>query len=94
MGADYEEVVADGNVWVLTTDQRVAGLMVLSAKGDHIFVSNVAVANAYQGRGFGKRLLEHAQEQARLSSISELRLYTNERMSENLAIYAKLGREE
>lgn len=48
--------------------------MILSAKGDQIFVSNVAVANAYQRRGFGKRLLEHAQEQARLSSISELRL--------------------
>lgn len=24
IGADYEEVVADGTMWVLTTDQRVA----------------------------------------------------------------------
>jgi ribosomal protein S18 acetylase RimI-like enzyme len=61
---------------------------------DHMFVDNVAVAPGHQGRGLGRRLVLFAEERAREVGLSEIRLYTNEKMHENLAFYGKLGFEE
>ena len=94
MTADYERIVSHGKVLVLTVDGAAAGLMVLKTGVDHLLVSNVAVTSAYQGRGFGRSLLDHAEKHALRMNISELRLFTNELMHENVALYTKLGWEE
>ncbi|WP_165357486.1 GNAT family N-acetyltransferase [Sphingosinicella sp. CPCC 101087] len=94
MRADYEELVGRGDAWVLAIGDDVGGLIVLRTEADHLLVSNVAVAKAHQGRGFGRGLLDHAERRARQQGIDDLRLYTNALMHENLAIYAKLGWEE
>ncbi len=91
MNDDYAEHVERRTIWVLETSSGIAGLMVLRVDGHFVLVSNVAVSKAYQGRGFGKRLLDFADAFATQKGISELRLYTNELMHENLAIYSKLG---
>ena len=52
---------------------------------------NVAVLPAAQGRGIGARLLALAEEQARGLGLREIRLYTNEAMTENLAYYPRHG---
>lgn len=88
---DYAELVVTGCVWVVTAHDVVAGFIHLEAKTDHILVCNVAVAPHYQGQGLGKKLLEHAQGYARVHDVHELRLYTNEKMHENLALYSRLG---
>ena len=56
-----------------------------------LLVENVAVARSAQGRGLGRRLLEHAEDQALRLGLPETRLYTNAAMTENLAIYPRLG---
>ncbi len=94
MTANYEQIVGDGTMLVLTVGGVVAGLTVLKMGADHLLVSNVAVASAYQGRGFGRSLLDHAEMRASREGIGELRLFTNELMHENVAIYTKLGWEE
>ena len=44
-----------------------------------------------QRRGIGARLLELAEDRARQLRLGEIRLYTNEAMTENLAYYARHG---
>jgi GNAT superfamily N-acetyltransferase len=54
-------------------------------------VENVAVRPAAQGQGIGGRLLALAEQHARGLGLSEIRLYTNEAMTENLAYYPRRG---
>ena len=54
-------------------------------------VENVAVHPEHQGRGLGRALLELAEAEARRAGFDSLYLYTHEKMSENLALYAGIG---
>lgn len=51
----------------------------------------MAVLPAAQGRGIGARLLALAEEHARSLGLSEIRLYTNQAMTENLRYYPRHG---
>ena len=59
-----------------------------------MFIENVAVHPAHQHRGFGRRLLLFAERQAVSNGLSEMRLYTNEVMTENIRYYRRLGYQE
>jgi ribosomal protein S18 acetylase RimI-like enzyme len=52
------------------------------------------VAPAQQGSGHAKRLLAFAEQQARAAGMGEIRLYTNARMTRNIALYAACGYRE
>ena len=54
-------------------------------------LENVAVAQAEQGRGVGRRLIEYAEQHARALGLPEVTLYTHERMAENRRLYTSLG---
>jgi ribosomal protein S18 acetylase RimI-like enzyme len=56
-------------------------------KGDHWLIENLAVHPDFQGRGFGKRMLAHAETQAAEANIVEMRLYTNKLFAENIRFY-------
>jgi len=86
---DYRRAVEAGAVWV--TGSPVIGLISLAQSDDMILIENVAVHPDRQGNGLGRRLMEFAEEQARRHQIGRLALYTNEVMTENQAIYARLG---
>ena len=88
---DYPTLIARGVVDVAERRDQVVGLIVWWAEADHAFVDNVAVSPAAQGLGLGRRLLDHAAEWASAAGHDELRLYTNEAMTENLAYYPRLG---
>jgi ribosomal protein S18 acetylase RimI-like enzyme len=90
MDDDYDAKIRRGEVFV-ADDGGVAGLIVLVERPDHLLVENVAVEPARQGAGVGRRLLAHAESHAVARGLRELRLYTNEAMTENLAFYPRLG---
>jgi len=103
MDDDYREQVRRGLVHVAEDGRRdageedgaeVVGLIVLVELEDRLLIENVAVDPARQGQGIGLRLLEFAEETARRAGIGTVALYTHEKMSENLALYARLGYEE
>ena len=91
MTADYETLVAAGDVWVRDADGRVVGVLVIRASGDALELENVAVDPAAQGLGHGRALVSFAETRARDLGLGAVELYTNEAMVENLALYPKLG---
>lgn len=88
---DYAAIVADGRTLVARRGDAVVGLLITSIHPDHVLVENVAVAAAERGTGLGTRLLAIADDQARAAGVGELRLYTHEKMTENLAYYPRRG---
>ena len=91
---DYDALIRAGEVWVWDEGGEVLGLLVMRPANDHLFVDNVAVAPGHQARGLGRELLAFAEERGERERLPEVCLYTNEKMHENLAVYAKLGFEE
>jgi ribosomal protein S18 acetylase RimI-like enzyme len=91
---DYAPRIARGEVWVAEIDARLAAVLVLEQLKDHLLLYSIAIRPAFQGRGLAAKLLAFADDQARKSSFSEIRLYTNEKMLRNQAIYARAGYRE
>jgi ribosomal protein S18 acetylase RimI-like enzyme len=94
MLADYKAQLEQGIVRVLTEQDDIRGLLVSFPEDDHYFIRNIAVYPAFQGYGYGKQLMTFAQEQAKTLHLSEVSLYTNVAMTENIAFYSKIGFEE
>jgi ribosomal protein S18 acetylase RimI-like enzyme len=90
MAADFAAQIAAGRVVVIEADGTVAGYMVAWPQADAYFIDNIAVDPARQGRGFGRRLIDHGEREARRHALGFIRLYTNAAMTENLALYARL----
>jgi SAM-dependent methyltransferase/GNAT superfamily N-acetyltransferase len=91
MTADYDQAVRSGQTWVAVQDGQVTGFVVLIPQPGYLLLENLAVAPAAQGRGIGGRLLHRAEDHARGLGLTEIRLYTNEAMTENLAYYPRRG---
>jgi ribosomal protein S18 acetylase RimI-like enzyme len=91
MTDDYAEVVRDRRVTVAERDGQIVGLLVLDQDDREVVIENVAVHPAHQGRGVGRLLLEHAEHIAQDAGLGSIRLYTHERMVENLALYERIG---
>jgi ribosomal protein S18 acetylase RimI-like enzyme len=91
MTDDYAEVVRTHDVTVAEAGGGIAGLIVLAVGDEGFAVDNVAVAPSHQGRGVGKALLEHAEAAARRAGFDSIYLYTHELMTENQALYARIG---
>jgi ribosomal protein S18 acetylase RimI-like enzyme len=89
---DYADIVAAGDTWVIDDDAgRVIASLVLRENGDHLLIWSIAVASHRQRSGLGQTLLAWAEREARRRGRPELRLYTNERMTRNIAIYERHG---
>ena len=71
--------------------ERSLGLVVLEDQDGFLLLDNVAVAPAAQGRGFGRKLIAFAEEEASRRGFDEIRLYTHVLMVENIALYQRLG---
>lgn len=89
--ADYARAVRSGQAWAAVLDGQVAGFAVLIAGPGYLLLDNVAVLPAAQNRGVGARLLGTAEDHARRLGLGEIRLFTNEAMTENIAYYARHG---
>jgi ribosomal protein S18 acetylase RimI-like enzyme len=91
MDSDYKALVGQQRVWVADDGGHVVGILVLEEAADHLLVENVAVSPRAQRRGIGRLLLAHADDRARAGELTEVRLYTHESMTENLAYYPRRG---
>lgn len=88
---DYARRIGDGQAWVLEDNGVIAGLLVLEDSSGALLLDNVAIDPAAQGKGHGRALIGFAEQEARGRGYREVRLYTHVLMTENLALYARLG---
>ncbi|QKC96742.1 GNAT family N-acetyltransferase [Mesorhizobium sp. NZP2298] len=91
---DYAPRIANGEVWLLESGDGLAGVLTLERHEDHAMIFSVAVSPTFQGKGFGIKLLNHADQQTRLWGLPEIRLYTNAKMERNIALYLAYGYRE
>ena len=91
MRADYAQAVLENRFDLLLAGPELAGLIETKAEADHLLVVNVAVDPAFQGRGFGVRLMQRADAIAAEAGLAQLRLYTNKKYVANLRLYGALG---
>ena len=92
MVQNFGKAVAEGIVWVIEADNAFAGYLIAYEKTPgSLHVENVAVPPEHQGKGLGKRLLAFAEDLARMRGLPQIDLYTNEKMTENLSVYPRLG---
>ncbi|MDX6517059.1 MAG: hypothetical protein QOH73_2725 [Gaiellaceae bacterium] len=94
MLADYAGMLDTSRIWVIVQRDAVIAVLVTLDQGDHLLLDTVAVATSAQGSGYGRRLLEQAERDAAEQGLSEVRLVTNEAMTENLVFYPRHGYRE
>lgn len=88
---DYARRVADGEAWVLEDANRIIGILVLEQADGGFLLDNIAIAPDAQGAGYGRMLIAFAEAEGRRRGYSEIHLYTHALMTENQALYRRLG---
>jgi GNAT superfamily N-acetyltransferase len=92
MTVDYGRALRTHRFDLLFAGDRLAALVETVDEGDHWLIENLAVHPDFQGRGFGKRMLAHAEnEAAESANIVEMRLYTNQLFVGNIRFYQIRG---
>ena len=72
-------------------ESELAALVETIQRENDVLIENVAVEPRFQKRGYGKRMVAHAEHLAAQAGLSVVRLYTNSLFKENLRLYASLG---
>jgi len=88
---DYAEVIRRAQVTIAESGGRLAGVLVLDRTDEGFLLENVAVDAAHKGKGLGRALLERAEGEAKRAGFDSIYLYTHEKMTENQALYSKIG---
>ena len=93
MKDDYASLVAEGRVAVAVDGDSgdVVGAIVRWIVDGDMYVDNVAVDPAANGRGIGNTLLELAADEGRRNGCGRVWLYTNAVMTENVGFYERRG---
>jgi GNAT superfamily N-acetyltransferase len=88
---DYAAHVAAGTAQILERGGKAVGLLILIHEPDALLLDNVAVLPAEHGKGYGRFLMDTAEAAARAAGHRTIRLYTNALMTENIALYSRIG---
>lgn len=94
MMTDHLGWIRNGHVWVLGEPGAVFGSIMLLPDNEMLMVYSVAIDPARQGEGHGRALMAFAEDHARHLGLPRMMLYTNEKMSDNIALYKRLGYEQ
>ncbi len=89
MFRDYGPSIEDGTTWV--AGSPVTAVLTLYPREDHLLVENIAIHPDAQGRGLGRALMGFAEQEAARRGFTRMALVTHEAMTENQAIYGRLG---
>jgi len=92
MRDDYAEVIRTRrSVTVAELGAAIVGVLVLDVTDQGYCLETVGVAPGHRGKGLGRTLLELAEAEARKAGFDSIFLYTHQRMTENQALYRKIG---
>ncbi len=92
MLADYAAQIRASDVYVASDDcGELTGFIVFYRDGEAMILENIAVLPERAGQGIGRTLIAFCEEAARQAGLSAVVLYTNAAMTENIALYPRLG---
>lgn len=91
MDDDYAALIRAGEVYVMCGPEAVSAVLVVRPLAETLLIENVAVYPAHQKRGLGRALLRFAEQIALQHGLASATLYTNVLMTENIALYRRLG---
>jgi len=69
----------------------ILGVLVLKTTGEGFYLENVAIHPGARGKGVGRLLLERAESEAMRQDYNSIFLATHENMTENRALYSRIG---
>jgi ribosomal protein S18 acetylase RimI-like enzyme len=88
---DYRPHIKRGEVWILEAHGEPIGVIVLEEKPDFLLVYSVVVKPQHQRKGHATTLLGFADQHALAIGVKAVRLYTNQRMEQNIGLYRCCG---
>ncbi len=91
MDQDYGRLSKQGQLWVAVEGADITGVLVCYPNRTAYFLETVAVDPGHQAKGLGRILTKHAEARAVALGHGKIALYTNAAMTENIALYEKLG---
>jgi ribosomal protein S18 acetylase RimI-like enzyme len=96
LGNPETEIIASGGeVLFACLDEKVVGTVALKLQDPGVFeLTKMAVDEPWQGRGFGRRLLDSAIALAKQRGASKLILYSQRSLVAAIHLYRSMGFEE
>jgi ribosomal protein S18 acetylase RimI-like enzyme len=88
---DYRPRIQKDEVWILEAEGEPTGILVLEENTDHLLLYSIAVKPDTQRQGYGRALLEFADQRAIELGVNQIRLHANEQMERNLTLYRRHG---
>ena len=88
---DYAEVIRTSQTTVAESDGEIVGLLALRQTGEGFLIENVAVDPDHQGKGLGKGAAPAGGAGSEEKGFDSIYLYTHEPMTENIALYTRIG---
>ncbi|MGK0554100.1 GNAT family N-acetyltransferase [Macrococcus capreoli] len=86
------QYIKTGLVYKLEIENKTIGVVVLKQVCEStIEILNIAVSEAYQGKGYGKMMLKEAEKIAKHSGYNNLIIATANSSLNQLALYQKCG---
>ncbi|GIN99884.1 putative N-acetyltransferase YvbK [Brevibacillus halotolerans] len=87
-----KEYVARGQCYIMEQDGRIIGTYVLiPTRPETVELVNVAVDEELHGKGYGKQLVLHAIESARLNHYKTIEIGTGNSSVVQIALYQRCG---
>jgi N-acetylglutamate synthase-like GNAT family acetyltransferase len=88
---DYSNVIRTSQVHVAEREGSILGVLELLVTDQGFLLESIAVDPSAQGTGIGRRLLLLAEHEAKRQGFDSIYLMTNEKMTENQELYARIG---
>ncbi|MEM6499772.1 MAG: GNAT family N-acetyltransferase [Pseudomonadota bacterium] len=91
MVADFAVALRERQLEILEVEGKAIGFLISYAQQNSLFIENVAIEPSCQGYGYGSASFALLEARAKAKGLTAIELYTNEKMTENLAFYPRLG---
>lgn len=85
-------IIPGGDIFFARMDNNIVGTVAMLPKAGGIFeLSKMAVTEAYQAKGIGKALIEHALTWAKTKQVPAVMLETNTKLQPAIKLYKRMG---
>lgn len=92
MTDDFNDLIKRRWLYVSLADNGdIQGYVVCEPLAEAMHLENIAVSENYRGQGIGKQLISFCEKHATTLGYDAVELYTNEKMVDNIKMYAHLG---